>query len=113
MVQTQGVADLLTRNQIPPCRCVVRRGIEIRVVELYGSLRNMTTAHPDLRDTQPAVIAIGIIANLIHAGGGRALSEIGDVPWNLGQIQDGRCRPIADSRIENPIPLARDIVAYL
>ena len=64
MIEAESVANLLTHNELPPWAGIVGRRVEIRLVELHDGLSDVTPARPDLRDPEPAVIAIGVITNL-------------------------------------------------
>src|SRR5262249_44008934 len=64
MIKTKGMAHFLTGDKITPIILVVRRSVEISVIQLDCSLSNMHPARdPDLRDSQPSRIAIGRVAN--------------------------------------------------
>src|SRR6266545_2629571 len=85
---------------------------EVVVVQLHYSLRDMATAavDPDLRDTEPARIAIVGVAHLDATQGGvtrRAVLVAGDNPG----IQHRRLRPVARHRREHAAPRLRRVVA--
>src|SRR5919112_3960116 len=64
VVEAEGVTDLLAHYQVPPRGLVVLRGIEVRVVQLGRGLRDVLAANPDLSDAQPAILAVGTVADL-------------------------------------------------
>src|SRR6266540_739637 len=84
VIKPKRMADLLARNEISPRRRIVGERVEICVVELDRALSNVIPAsNPDLRDSQPAVIAIRGIANLDSSARRSAIPRI-SVPGDLG-----------------------------
>ena len=65
VIKPKGVPGFLTHHQIPPRGSVVLGRIEIGVIHFDGSLGDVQSIDPDLRDTEPAVAAVGRVANLV------------------------------------------------
>src|SRR5690349_15342140 len=67
MIETPRVSDFLAHHELSPLRCVVAECIRVvRVVQLHRGLRDVVTADPDLRDAEPAVLTVRIVADF-HA----------------------------------------------
>src|SRR5215207_563181 len=64
MIEAQSVADLLAHHKVSPGGRVVLWGVEIRIIHLGGALRDVLAANPDLRESQPSVVAVGAVADL-------------------------------------------------
>jgi hypothetical protein len=64
VAKPEGVADLLARHQMSPAGRVVRRGVEVCIIHLGGTLHDVPTANPDRSQTEPAVPAILRVADL-------------------------------------------------
>src|SRR5829696_43225 len=85
VVQPQGVADFLAHHQVPPGGGVVLRGVEVRIVDLGGALRDVLTAYPDLGESQPAVVAVLPVADL-HAPTLRMAALDARLPRGHGRV---------------------------
>ena len=73
VVQSQRVANLLTRNQIPPGCRVVRGCIEVAVVHFHTTLRNVRTGDPHLCNPEPTIEAVSVVAHFNSAARGTAV----------------------------------------
>ena len=61
------MADLLAHDQIAPRGSVVFRIVEISIVYFRCAFSYMASGNPDLCKSEPAVIAVGLIADLHYA----------------------------------------------
>lgn len=112
MAQPEIVADLLAHHQLAPGRRIVAGGPEVAVVELGGALHDMAAAGPDLRQPQPAVIAVQRIADLDPAARRPATLGGGATGHHL-RIQHRGIGPVCCRRSEELQPAAVDVIAQL
>src|SRR3989344_8039828 len=63
VVEPKRVRNFLARNETLPVSCVVFCRVEVRVVELHGTLRNMRSAYPDRRDAEPSARTVFVITH--------------------------------------------------
>src|SRR5262249_14913550 len=105
MVHPQRMRHLLAAYEAPPRRCVVFRGLKIGVVELDGSLSDVRTADPDLREAEPAVVAVEGIADLDAARDRLARPRI-HLPGRDHQIEYRGGAPVVPCGDEICVPLA-------
>ncbi len=92
-------------------RCVVERLVEVGVIH-SGRRRSdvRAAAHPNLRDAKPSVAPILRIADLNTTGTRRTTRRIAAAVHN-GEIQHGRCVPVADRVVEMTTPAEGQVVA--
>ena len=93
MVQTQRVANFLTRNQIPPGRGVVRGCVEVTVVQFHRTLRNVRTGGPHLCNAEPTIEAVSVVAHFNSAARGAAVLP-GTATGNDSRVENRRLAPI-------------------
>src|SRR3989344_1849843 len=63
MIESEDVAHFLAHHKIPPCRRVICSGAKVRVVELYGALRDVVAGYPYRRNAEPSVLPIFSVAH--------------------------------------------------
>ena len=66
VIEAEGVADFLAHHQVSPWGGIVVGGVEVGVVELNSTLRDVAATNPDLSQAEPAVVPVLFTADL-HA----------------------------------------------
>ena len=77
VIEAECVADFLAHHQVSPWGGVVLgvpRVVEVRVVELNNTLRDVAATNPDLSQAEPAISTVFVAADLHATTGWRALS---------------------------------------
>lgn len=110
MVQTEGVTDFLTGDQIAPGSGIVSGRIKIRIVELDSTLSNMAAACPNAGNAEPAIITIGAIAYFHHPGCGRATLFASIMTWNYSGIQYSGLGPVTGGGAKDGVPLTTHVI---
>jgi len=110
VIEPERVTHLLAHYQLSPRRRVVRCGIEIGVVHLDGTLRDVAAADPDLRDAQPAVIAVRAVADLNTSRGRLAVAR-SRLTGDDERVEHARRAPVTGRNQEMTIPCRGDVVA--
>lgn len=101
MSETECMTDFLTHNVQSFVRIIVCAGVEIGVVHLGRTLRDMRSAQIDRSETEPAVAAVCVIAGMDFAQNHRTLASRSRRFTALfeRQIHHRRSRPIGNRRI--------------
>ena len=99
MVQSQRMTNFLARNEIPPRSGVVGRGVEVRVVQFHRTLGDVFARDPNLRNSQPAVIAISAVAYFNATAGWTAVPVSG--AGHYDSVKYSRLAPIRSCSAED------------
>src|SRR5215210_4894726 len=110
VVEAEGVAELLAHHQLPARRCVVLWGAEVGAVHLGRGLRDVLAAGPYLSDAQPAILAVGTVADL-HPPARRTTGLWVSTPGDDPRVKHPRLTPVRGGGAQVRIPLGRDVVA--
>ncbi len=111
VVEPPRVADLLAHHVLLLVRVVVGRGVEVRVVHLDRPLSDVAAREPDARETEPAVGAVGVVADLV-APGRRAAPTLG-LTGHDRVLRDRRDVPVRRRLGEVRVPPVRQVVPDL
>lgn len=109
MIKAENMADLLTHNEPPPGWGIVAPRVEIRIIELHNTLRDVIAADPDLGYSEPAGVAVSLTADLGPPAGGSATLRFGPTRYHCG-VQHARYTPVARRFAEICIPSGRYVI---
>jgi len=113
MIEAERVTDFLASHGLPPSGRVVGRGVEVGVVELHGSLRDVAPRRPDRGEPEPPVPSVAGVADL-HATACRPALPPGRKSGRDRRVKDVRLGPVGRGRAERGVPSGcRQVVAQV